>query len=65
MPITYKVIISWYLQTWRLNLKALEIAKQIQWSFYSNIAWDPTSSEKVKVNISGTHLLVIISVMKY
>ena len=39
------------LQTWRVNLKALEISKQIQWPFYGD-SGNPgdTSSEKPKVS---------------
>ncbi|ONK73498.1 uncharacterized protein A4U43_C04F32240 [Asparagus officinalis] len=42
-------------KTWRLNLKALELAKQLRWPFYddSNIDLDPTSSEKGKILESG------------
>lgn len=40
-------------QTWRVNLKALELVKQVEWPFYveSSIAYDSTFSDQMKVKM--------------
>lgn len=40
-------------QTWRVNLKALELVKQVEWPFYieSSIAYDSTFFDQMKVKM--------------
>ena len=35
--------LSYYVQTQRLNLKALQLAKEVKWPLYQNLAVDPSA----------------------